>query len=1297
MKHFKQFLLLLVLAVFSTSGAWATEYDLSTFTSDDKITLKDGDVIYGKLEHEAQFTIAKGATITLRNVDMNYWKMSTDRGHTALSCKGNCTIILEGTENYLRGKFDTSETTTQGGYGIYVTGKLTIKGDGKLETVGGINYSGIYAKKGLDILSGTIIADGTFHAGIACENSCILNIYGGKITAYGGNASAGIGGGCNDKCGTVNIYGGTVYAKGGSEAPGIGSGQGNFTSYIDGGTVNIYGGYVEAYGGNHGAGIGAGDGDGGAGGNITIYGGEVRAYGGTDAAGIGGGEGGAGGTITISGGKVYAEAKGTSNFAAGIGGGQEGAGGTITISGGEVTAYGGVDAAGIGGGEGGNSGTITISGGTVYAKSTGDESYGSGIGAGEDGDCSPVTISGGVIHAIGGELGHAIGTNKNTETAVYFADDLVAWKDGERSTAGNRSYFSCSNREVHINICDHNGATFTDNENGTHTVTGCGHCNVGTRTEYHVVGDDGKCTKCNGQAFEGSGTSDDPYLLTNASYPSFAQGIQGEVTFYEKHFKITEDITTDKMAEGAFCGTLDGAGHTVTLTLGSTDNYLDQSCALFNQLNGATIKNLRIAGNIYSSAQFNASMARLATGTNTIRGCVSTVSIHSNKYGDCTNGGFIGFINTDDSSIAFEGCAFTGEMIGANATNWGGFIGWRDYSDKNCTATFTDCLFAPTAVNVNTSFFGCDSRTFCRSNSTDGAGFTNCYYRTVLQEADGGSMAVPVTERPETIGSETTYYGLLKAYTWGLYYGGKFYYRASMPQGEGTADSPYLISNITEWGYIGVTCSGGNSYSGKFLKLTADLTTEFIVGGTFSGTLDGDGHTITLAMGSEDGYLNQSCALFDVIDGATIKNLRMAGSIYSSAQFNASIVCGAKGSNHIYNCISTVGIRSSISGDGSNGGFIGIIDFSKSGVNFEGCAFLGRMLGENTTNCGGFIGWRGSKCSATFTDCLFAPTQLNVDTSTGDSRTFCRSTSTDRATYTRCYYTTVLQEADGGVEVIASTTQPDDIGTAGTDYGFIQAYTNGMKCGDLYYVNSDHIKLADNADNYELINSCLGKTKNITLDGRTLYKDGKWNTICLPFDVTIAGSVLDGDGVQVRELNSAESNLKDGLLTLKFEEVSDGVLKAGTPYLIKWTEGDSLVSPVFKDVTITEEYPRATDFEGGCLEGNFSPYAIEDYNIGSVLMLTDDNKLAYSTAPRMLRNFRAHVTIIATTGSYAVKQATIDFGDGETTGIEIIDNGQLIIDNSSNEQWYDLSGRRLPGKPTQKGMYIFNGHKVVIK
>ena len=53
---------------------------------------------------------------------------------------------------------------------------------------------------------------------------------------------------------------------------------------------------------------------------------------------------------------------------------------------------------------------------------------------------------------------------------------------------------------------------------------------------------------------------------------------------------------------------------------------------------------------------------------------------------------------------------------------------------------------------------------------------------------------------------------------------------------------------------------------------------------------------------------------------------------------------------------------------------------------------------------------------------------------------------------------------------------------------------------------------------------------------------------------------------------------------------------------------------------------------------------------------------------------------------------SIDGGEG-TTGINNV-NDNL---NDNDAAWYDLGGRRLQGKPAQKGVYIKNGKKVVVK
>ena len=246
------------------------------------------------------------------------------------------------------------------------------------------------------------------------------------------------------------------------------------------------------------------------------------------------------------------------------------------------------------------------------------------------------------------------------------------------------------------------------------------------------------------------------------------------------------------------------------------------------------------------------------------------------------------------------------------------------------------------------------------------------------------------------------------------------------------------------------------------------------------------------------------------------------------------------------------------------------------------------------------------------------------------------------------------------------------------------------------------LTLADDADNTSLLTAYNGSLVTaVKLNNRTLYKDGKWNTLCLPFDVTIADSPLAGDGVAVMELNGTTSGLdSEGLLTINFTEVTGGTLTAGNPYIIKWNTGTDITDPVFNDVTVTNASPAAVTFsnyfvDDGQFVGSYSPFEITDANINEIIYLGADNTLGYATAARTLRSCRAHFVVptASTSGARAMTRAIENFGDDETTGIR--DNNRETITNKRDDQWYTLSGQRID-KPSAKGVYIHYGKKVII-
>lgn len=231
--------------------------NLATLTDD--YVAKDGDVLTGKLGSAHKISIADGATVTLHNVSINADGANTSANYAGITCLGNATIKLEGT-NIVKG-FKDDYPGIQAG----TTNKtLIIQGtdaDKLTASCNGIRSTGACGIGGLDE--------------VACGN---IVIEGGNITVEA--PGAGIGGGSNTSCGDITIKGGIVNATRTSLMVGIGAGAAGTC-----GNITIEGGTVTATGHFDGAGIGAATV--GTCGDITISGGTVVATGSTKAAGIG--------------------------------------------------------------------------------------------------------------------------------------------------------------------------------------------------------------------------------------------------------------------------------------------------------------------------------------------------------------------------------------------------------------------------------------------------------------------------------------------------------------------------------------------------------------------------------------------------------------------------------------------------------------------------------------------------------------------------------------------------------------------------------------------------------------------------------------------------------------------------------------------------------------------------------------------------------------------------------------------------------------------------------------------------
>ena len=267
-----------------------------------------------------------------------------------------------------------------------------------------------------------------------------------------------------------------------------------------------------------------------------------------------------------------------------------------------------------------------------------------------------------------------------------------------------------------------------------------------------------------------------------------------------------------------------------------------------------------------------------------------------------------------------------------------------------------------------------------------------------------------------------------------------------------------------------------------------------------------------------------------------------------------------------------------------------------------------------------------------------------------------------------------------------------------------------------YFTNGDksQITLFDNSSNQTVISRKNGKSCDaVTLQGRTLTKDGNWNTLCLPFSLSaeqIAASPLADATIKTLDNSASGTSLNNGTLTLKFTEAT--AITAGVPYIIKWAKADGyddadpetrdIKDPVFTDVTISSTTPTEVTSTDGKVTfvGQYSPFNIvesgatgdNEGNKNEIILMTTGNKLGYSKNARTLKTFRCHFYVPANGGQQQARSFNVDFGEVTEIGATLNDKEKMI-----NDKWYSLDGRQLDGKPTAKGIYVNKGHKVVIK
>lgn len=217
----------------------------------------------------------------------------------------------------------------------------------------------------------------------------------------------------------------------------------------------------------------------------------------------------------------------------------------------------------------------------------------------------------------------------------------------------------------------------------------------------------------------------------------------------------------------------------------------------------------------------------------------------------------------------------------------------------------------------------------------------------------------------------------------------------------------------------------------------------------------------------------------------------------------------------------------------------------------------------------------------------------------------------------------------------------------------------------------------------------------------TVGADGTngWNTLVLPFNVTSVtadDAAIDwfhsgtdkGKNFWVKSFASDEST------QVYFDFVDE--MKANTPYIVafpgnkwgsKWDMSNKTIKFIGENVEVSNG--EAVSSTTGSYY-RFVGSTVQD-NTANIYTLNDDGNLFVLNSSAGSAPFRAFFK----PGTFDVSVTSLSMGSftGETT---MIGDLPSIIDNDSNA-WYSIDGRRLNGVPTQKGVYIKNGKKTIIK
>lgn len=278
------------------------------------------------------------------------------------------------------------------------------------------------------------------------------------------------------------------------------------------------------------------------------------------------------------------------------------------------------------------------------------------------------------------------------------------------------------------------------------------------------------------------------------------------------------------------------------------------------------------------------------------------------------------------------------------------------------------------------------------------------------------------------------------------------------------------------------------------------------------------------------------------------------------------------------------------------------------------------------------------------------------------------------------------------------------------------------KIGNLTVTGGEGITLGGDND-LQTITDYAGKNVNVTIDfvgtrnGRSLggvrnWVKENWVTLTLPFDITVAQLSQKLGYAIVNEINPDKTVVNGtssefyGKLTMK-GAYGEEYLPANKPILVKITDDIANVGTAGKVDFGSQLIVAPTDLtvdagKGAKFVGTYASKTVTSEDDANIWFMIGGgyDKWAYimstSAATWTIAPFEAYIDMSNLPAGARSMTFYFEEIDGTKTAIKSIDADNLNAKQSA-EGMYNLNGMKLNSVPTQKGVYIQNGKKIVIK